>query len=76
MRPFLAGTALFTALALFDAPPAAAMAPRAAARHMSDVVSSGAAMCRRRIPERSRIHSSEVSTIASNSLFVMTRSGR
>ncbi len=56
--------------------PAASIALRAAAIPISEVVSPSAAMCRRLMPERSRIHSSDVSRIFSNSLLVITCSGR
>ena len=56
--------------------PACCMARLAASRPIDDVVSSAAAICRRLIPVRSRIHSSDVSIVASRSLFVTTFSGR
>ncbi len=49
---------------------------RAARSARSTVVSPLAAMCRRSIPVRSRIHSSLVSIIFSRSKFVRTFSGR
>ncbi len=42
----------------------------------SEVVWPSAAKWRRSIPVRERIHSSEVSSVASNSAFGTTRSGR
>ncbi len=58
------------------ASPASVSAVRAARVAMSEVVCPGAAKWRRSIPERDRIHSSEVSSVASNSEFGTTRSGR
>jgi hypothetical protein len=56
--------------------PAAAIARQAACSARSQVVSPGEAMCRCRIPVRSVIHASDVSTIFSRSALVSTRSGR
>ena len=53
-----------------------ASARSAALTAMSDVVSPSAAKWRRSMPERARIHSSDVSTKLSNQLFGTTRSGR
>ena len=55
--------------------PACSSACRAAGSARSLAAWSGSAMCRSRIPVRVTIHSSEVSTIASRSAFVSTRSG-
>ncbi len=55
---------------------AAESAFSAALAARSDVVSPSAAKWRRSIPERERIHSSEVSTLSSNQLLGTTRSGR
>ncbi len=55
--------------------PALASASRAAGSAMSVSASSGAAKRRSRMPVRSTIHSSEVSTIVESSAFVITRSG-
>ncbi len=55
--------------------PAATSARRAASAPMSDVVSSGRAMWRSRMPVRVRIHSLVVSTIFSRSVLLRTRSG-
>src|SRR4051812_38656651 len=54
---------------------AASSARRAASTARSDEACSGAAMRRSRIPVRSRIHSSLVSTMRSKSALVSTRSG-
>ena len=56
--------------------PAIASAFSAAFTAIWLVVSPSAAKCRRSIPERERIHSSEVSSVSSNSEFGTTRSGR
>jgi hypothetical protein len=56
--------------------PASSSAARAAAAPMSAAPTSAAATRRSRIPVRVRIHSSDVSTIASSSALVRTRSGR
>ena len=56
--------------------PAASMARRAACSARSTVVSPSAAMWRRSMPVRVRIHSSVVSTIFSSSAFVSTRCGQ
>ena len=56
--------------------PASASAARAASVAMLAVVSSSAAMWRRSMPERERIHSSVVSSVASNSELGITRAGR
>ena len=55
--------------------PAASSARRPAAAAMSLVTSSSAAMWRRRMPVRSAIHASEVSTTFSRSALATTRSG-
>jgi hypothetical protein len=55
--------------------PASASAASAAGRAMSVSASSGAAMRRSRMPVRSMIHSSVVSTIRDSSSFVRIRSG-
>ena len=55
--------------------PASSSAARAAGSAMSVSASSSAAIRRSRIPVRSRIHSSEVSTISASSSFVITFSG-
>ena len=55
--------------------PASASAARRPARAMSVSACSSAAIRRSRIPVRSTIHSSVVSTNCSRSLFVNTRSG-
>ncbi len=55
---------------------ASASAARAACVARSDVVSPSAAKCRRSIPVRERIHSSDVSSSASNSAFSTIRAGR
>ena len=55
--------------------PAISMACLAAIVHISDVLTPSGAKCRSRIPVRSRIHSSDVSTIFSKSAFVTTLSG-
>jgi hypothetical protein len=60
---------------LFGSTPAISTARRAAGRQMSDSASSGAAIRRSRMPVRSRIHSSEVSTTLARSSFVNTWSG-
>ena len=54
----------------------ASRAARAACSARSQVVSCSPAMRRSTMPVRSRIHASEVSSEASNSLFGTTRSGR
>ncbi len=56
--------------------PASASAARAAAVPMNAAVSCGAAMWRWRMPVRSRIHSSDVSTVRASSSLLTTRSGR
>ena len=55
--------------------PAISSARRAAGRQMSVSASSSAAIRRSRMPVRSTIHSSFVSTIVDSSSFVRTRSG-
>ena len=55
--------------------PAIASARRAAGIARSEIASPSAAIRRSRIPVRSRIHSSEVSTSRDSSSFVSTRSG-
>src|SRR5690349_13682306 len=55
--------------------PAMARARCAAKRDRSEEACSGAPIRRSRMPVRSRIHSSEVSTMRSKSWFVSTRSG-
>ncbi len=55
---------------------ASAIARRAAASPIEAVVSWSPAMCRCRMPVRSRIHSSDVSIVFSRSSFVTTFSGR
>ena len=55
--------------------PACASAARAAGSAMSDSASSSRAMRRSRIPVRTTIHSSVVSTSLDSSSFVITRSG-
>ena len=52
-----------------------AIALRAASAARSDVATPSSAMWRSRTPVRLRIHSSDVSTIASRSLLVSTRGG-
>jgi hypothetical protein len=56
--------------------PASASARRAASTARSLVTWPSAAMCRWRMPVRSVIQASEVSTILARSSFVITRSGR
>ena len=56
--------------------PAFSSAAVAALTARSEVVSPSAAKCRRSIPERVRIHSSEVSRNSSNHVFGTIRSGR
>ena len=55
--------------------PASASAARAAGSARSESACSGAAIRRSRMPVRSMIHSSEVSTCCASSSFVTTRSG-
>ena len=55
--------------------PAISSARRHAGSERSDIASSGPTIRRSRMPVRSRIHSSEVSTCAASSSFVTTRSG-
>ena len=54
---------------------ASASAERAASTARSEQAWSGAAMRRSRIPERVRIHSSEVSTVLESSSLVTMRGG-
>ena len=56
--------------------PASARAARAAAVPMNAAVSCGAAMWRCRMPVRSRIHSSVVSTVRASSSLLTARAGR
>jgi len=56
--------------------PAASSAGRAAATARSEVNSPSAAMRRSRMPVRSTIHSSLVSSRAARSALVSTRAGR
>jgi hypothetical protein len=60
----------------FASSPALASAARAAWMASAEVVSSSAAKRRRSMPERARIHSSDVSRVASNSLLSTMRAGR
>jgi hypothetical protein len=55
--------------------PAFSSAARAAASPSEAVVSSSDAMCRWRMPVRCTIHSSDVSTMPSKSMFRMMRRG-
>ena len=55
--------------------PACPSAASAAGRARSESASSGAATRRSRIPVRSTIHSSDVSTICASSSFFITRAG-
>src|SRR5687768_12113157 len=55
--------------------PAISRARREASNARSEEASPGPTMCRSEIPVRSRIHSSEVSTIFSRSAFVSRASG-
>ncbi len=55
--------------------PASASAARAAGSARSESACSSVAMRRSRIPVRSMIHSSDVSTYFARSSFVITRSG-
>ena len=59
----------------FPSSPACDSAVRAAGRARSVSACSGAAIRRSRMPVRSMIHSSEVSTSVESSSFVSTRSG-
>ena len=72
------GVAVATIRASMSAPvrPPSASAPRAAAIARSEVSSPSAAKCRRSMPVRVRIHSSEVSRVRANSAFSTTRAGR
>ena len=72
------GVAVATITASMSAPvrPVSASAARAAAVARSEVISPSAAKCRRSMPVRVRIHSSEVSRLAANSAFSTTRAGR
>ena len=72
------GVAVATISASMSAPvsPPSASAARAAAVARSEVSSPSAAKCRRSMPVRVRIHSSEVSSVCANSAFSTTRAGR
>ncbi len=75
LRSIAVQVATTTRSTLCGSKPLAASALAAAREAMSATVSSGAAMCRRRMPTREVIHSSLVSTSDARSSLVRTLDG-